>query len=310
VDGQKGTTVDGQWHHVVIVDTTGVNASAMDIGRVSSSYFSGLIDDVRIYTRELSQAEITRLYKSGATVKIGISPANDSLGKGLVGWWTFDGKDMAGVAPAIEYALDKSGNGNRGTLTNGPTRVAGKIGQGLQFDGVDDYVNAGNASNLHMTQNTSMTFSAWIKVRNVHGDDFTILRYDDIDDADGDAPSTRNLYVFRVTIGFALQFFFGPSSGTSGPTSNSTLSLNQWYHVVAVRDVAADTASVYINGIADGTATDTTTGTWETTGQALYIGRFKNASSNEWFSGPIDDVRIYNRALNADEIKRLYNMGR
>jgi hypothetical protein len=58
---------------------------------------------------------------------------------------------MAGNSTAGEYAVDVSGNGNRGKLTNGPQRVGGKIGQGLQFDGSNDYVDLGTPAILDIT---------------------------------------------------------------------------------------------------------------------------------------------------------------
>src|SRR5918994_74926 len=68
------------------------------------------------------------------------APRYLGLERGLVGFWSFDGKTVAGV-----HSYDASGNGNRGTLTptggTGPVRAAGKIGQGLEFDGVDDSVD-------------------------------------------------------------------------------------------------------------------------------------------------------------------------
>jgi hypothetical protein len=49
------------------------------------------------------------------------------------GHWTFDGLTIAGTR-----VFDASGSGNYGTMTNGPTLVNGKLGQGLSFDGSDD----------------------------------------------------------------------------------------------------------------------------------------------------------------------------
>src|SRR3989338_6317626 len=57
------------------------------------------------------------------------APSSIGLISGLVGYWSFDGKDMAG-----NTAYDRSGNANNGTLTNGPVRTIGKIGQGLRFE--------------------------------------------------------------------------------------------------------------------------------------------------------------------------------
>ena len=59
----------------------------------------------------------------------------------LVGHWTFDGPHMGGAGTT---ATDISGQGNHGTLTNGPVRAAGKLGQALEFDGGNDYVSVGS----------------------------------------------------------------------------------------------------------------------------------------------------------------------
>jgi hypothetical protein len=59
-------------------------------------------------------------------------------------------------------AYDRSGNGNRGILTNGLLPSLGRIGQGLQFDAVNDSVDLGNPSSLNL--DTNFTLSAWVKV--------------------------------------------------------------------------------------------------------------------------------------------------
>jgi membrane-bound metal-dependent hydrolase YbcI (DUF457 family) len=61
------------------------------------------------------------------------APISLGLAQGLVGHWTFDGLTIAGTR-----VFDASGSGNYGTMTNGPTLVNGKLGQGLIFDGSDD----------------------------------------------------------------------------------------------------------------------------------------------------------------------------
>jgi hypothetical protein len=60
-------------------------------------------------------------------------------------------------------ATDRSGQGNNGTLTNGPQRTIGKIGQGLSFDGVDDYVSITDQPILR-PGNSSWSVSAWAKM--------------------------------------------------------------------------------------------------------------------------------------------------
>jgi hypothetical protein len=69
------------------------------------------------------------------------APASLGLISGLVGYWSFDGSDMAGLT-----AFDRSGQGNDGTLVNDPiTKVIGRIGQALKFEGSAPRVNAGSA---------------------------------------------------------------------------------------------------------------------------------------------------------------------
>ncbi len=76
----------------------------------------------------------------------------------IVGYWKLD--EGTGT-----IAQDSSGNGNDGTLTNGPTWSAGQFNGALQFDGIDDYVTI-PSSNEFDTQ-TALTISAWINPDNV-----------------------------------------------------------------------------------------------------------------------------------------------
>src|SRR3989338_5345117 len=90
------------------------------------------------------------------------APPYIGLQEGLVGFWSFDGPDMSQSTNNV-WALDRSGQGNNGQLTNMATssaRKIGKIGQALDFDGVDDYVNVPDATSLDVD---SFTISTWAK---------------------------------------------------------------------------------------------------------------------------------------------------
>jgi hypothetical protein len=89
VDGSLGSTIDTNWHHVVITTGSDVNANAVDIGRISTGYFDGQIDDVRLYDRVLSAAEITALAASPptacaatTTIADGTDPGNTTIAPG------------------------------------------------------------------------------------------------------------------------------------------------------------------------------------------------------------------------------------
>lgn len=79
-------------------------------------------------------------------------PFQAGLNYGLVGCWNFDG--------SYTKAPDCSGNNNTGTLTGGPTKTQGKIGQALDFDGVDDYVAVPYSSSIAPS---NITLSYWMK---------------------------------------------------------------------------------------------------------------------------------------------------
>src|SRR3989344_3577385 len=98
------------------------------------------------------------LWSSDANAGVIVNrPLALGLENGLVGYWSFDGSAMGTTS-----AIDSSGNGNTGWLTNGPVREIGKIGQALEFDGSDDYVNAGNGSSINVVGN--FTGSAWVNI--------------------------------------------------------------------------------------------------------------------------------------------------
>jgi hypothetical protein len=61
VDGVAGSAITAGWHHIVITDTTGVNASTFQLGRAATGYFDGAIDEIRAYSRVLSANDVSYL---------------------------------------------------------------------------------------------------------------------------------------------------------------------------------------------------------------------------------------------------------
>ncbi|MEI8096833.1 MAG: LamG domain-containing protein, partial [Candidatus Moraniibacteriota bacterium] len=144
---ETATINDGVWHHVcgvydrhasVSAYSDGVLANATDISGDAAysitntgsfnlggiaAYFTGSIDEVRVYNRVLTQAEITKLYQTTATAKVNTSQNTQST-SGLVGLWSFNGPDISGTT-----ATDRSGNGNNGTLGGSsiPTITEGRV---------------------------------------------------------------------------------------------------------------------------------------------------------------------------------------
>ena len=84
-------------------------------------------------------------------------------------------------------------------------------------------------------------------------------------------------------------------------SADSTISVGQWYHVAATIDSSYN-MKLYVNGVQQ-TAT-ANSGSMYNSGTYIAM---SDSSAGAPFNGTIDDVRIYNRALSASEIWRLYN---
>jgi hypothetical protein len=182
-------------------------------------------------------------------------------------------------------ALDSSGRGNTGTIREA-TRVAGRFGQGLQFDGVNDWITVNDADSLDLS--SGMTIEAWVKPSLLTGwrtilmkESATGLAYGLYANNDTNRPSV-NVHA----AGGAEQDIRG----------TATLSTTAWTHVAATHD--GSTLRLYVSGTQ--VATRAFASALAATSQPLRIGG--NAVWNEWFSGQLDEVRVYNRALTAAEI--------
>jgi hypothetical protein len=286
VDGVQSITAAGS-----LISGGGVTSIGYDINRANYP-FKGKIDEVRIYSRALSATEVTTLYTAG-TQKINASRnvTGSSLDNGLVGLWSFDGKDMNGAT-----AYDRSGNGNDGTLTNGPVPAIGKMGQALSFDGVDDYVGVSDSNSLDLT--THFTISLWMKSSNIS--QYQTYLLSKLNNSGSD-----NVYSILYNYGGGrVQFYCGAGCGIGMSGSEMFVTDTGWHHIVY--DYDGSTFTGYVDGVQKISQTAAAILN-PSTGNLLFASF--NGGQN-YFNGSLDDVRIYNRALSASEIKLLYNTGK
>ena len=94
-----------------------------------------------------------KAFKSGSNASAEASASFTVAPSNLVAYWKFD--EGSGTT-----AADSSGNGNTGTLINGPLWTAGKAGNALYFDGIDDNVTVLDSASLHLS--SAFTLSAWV----------------------------------------------------------------------------------------------------------------------------------------------------
>jgi len=214
---------------------------------------------------------------------------------GLVGHWKFD--EGSGI-----IALDSSGNVNNGALVNGPVWTPGKIGQALEFDGVNAYVNVPDTSILEFPEGQSGTISFWFNLAAYPSADGNLI--DKFDSTagqggylyrmfDSDADTTRD--DFR-----AFVHGTGNIAGGGSGINQTNIALNRWYHIVSILNTITNATQLYIDGVSIGSATGLTGGV--TNAQTFSIGGNQTANN---VNAIIDDVRVYNRALSAADITEL-----
>jgi hypothetical protein len=188
-------------------------------------YLQGEIDDVRIYNRILTATEIKQIYNQGAS-KINTQTVNaggDTLRRGLVGHWTFDGADL------VSNVSDKSGSGYTGNMMNMSTstaKVGGVLGQGLKFDGVNDYLTFGDVSLLE--NKSALTISFWVKfdIATNSSDQAIFTQYLN--------SANRTVRIFRVANGrFTSDIRLGSTNYTI-QSNTGVLSNTKWNHLVLV----------------------------------------------------------------------------
>ncbi|QNN22330.1 hypothetical protein HED60_08610 [Planctomycetales bacterium ZRK34] len=210
-------------------------------------------------------------------------------------------KPMVPPPPVLLYGFDEvsgstetdgSGNNHTGTLTNGPTFApgAGTISGAMNFDGVNDYVIADDSTLLN--PRNAISFSAWVKSDNWAGGNPRILQKGNSD----------NQYRFLSEWG-SFKFHL---SGV-GELTHAYPDTASWKHLAATWDGA--TMRLYYDGVE--VASKSATGTIDVTNHPLYVGtKHSTAPSGDHFKGLMDDVRIYNVALNSAEVKWLYDQGK
>ncbi|NLF51142.1 MAG: DUF11 domain-containing protein, partial [Leptolinea sp.] len=190
--------------------------------------------------------------------------------EGLVDWWPFDG-NMSDVA-----------GGRDGSPSFDIAYASGLVGQGLNFDGIDDSVGLGNWFDYQ-----DFSISMWIKPDSIQTSDARILDNNFISSQNWSIQQNNNQtnhYLWSGDIGY--------------------LSSNKWQHLVISHDGSGVSKS-YVDGVLTNT---TQSGQINyNSSRFLHLGQAE-AGGNNW-NGLLDDLDVYNRALSQDEIKNIYFAG-
>jgi len=311
VQTSESVVSTGQWHHVVVVDTgesypdefkiyldgdekalvaggehRGAGKAIIGARYYAGVYslnFDGIIDEVKVYNRIFSADDVFMEYNAGAAAHLGstTSASYDPWGGDPpIAWWSMD--ENSGVD-----TYDRSGSGNDGSIT-GATWAQGKYGPALSFDG-NDNVNCGNNTSLTPA---SITIEGWVNLNNWASRHVMLAKWSG--------------YTLEINSNATIAFGLSGVTGASSPyynSSPSTITWNEWHHLVCTWDDTTKGIAIYIDG--QKVKSDTLSGSISHSTSSLIMGW----SFNE-LNGLIDDVKIYNYARTQAQVAWDYNKGK
>ncbi len=285
------------------------NAAPLLIGAHATGlgFFKGLIDEVEIFNRALDQTEIQTIYNAGSAGKCKPNCIQPPLG--MVAWWPGDGT-------ANDFK-----DSNDGTLKNGATFAAGKVGQAFSLDGVSQYVEVPsplsfNSPSLNFGTG-DFSIDAWIKTTNTSGRMAIVEKMENgLDDGHG-----YTLYLNDGKLGFFMtNWSIGPPIALiEGDDTTQNLADGIWHHVAVTVHPTSNlnnNGQLFINGIPVGKLINIGN-TWNVgtttpdNNHPLRIGASDSFFSGEtnFFKGSIDEVEIFNRSLTDKEVGDIFNAG-
>jgi len=220
-----------------------------------------------------------------------MSQASAQPTSGLIGYWKFD--EGSG-----NVANDNSGMGNHGTIY-GAFWTEGMVRKALSFDGVDDYVYVPHSSSLN-DYSQGLTLMAWIKTDNVSKFKQMIIEKGN---GTGYFGTDYALDLLEDNLFFGIG---GSEQWVVYVVLPDILKPNEWYHVAGTWN--RTNWAIYINGQLKAQGENFSNSPLNFTDNPLYVGQVGNYYWT-FFNGIIDEPRIYNRGLTADEIKECLTAG-
>ncbi|MEU1782135.1 LamG domain-containing protein [Streptomyces abikoensis] len=263
----------------------GLQIGAGSYGSKRAAFFPGQIDELEIFDRSASADEIKQLFAKNRLRGPGrparaVFPFDEDAGA----------KEVTGrtdVMPAVFHGGPKAGE-------------AGVDGKALSFDGIDDYATVGAPQ-----FNTAAGFavSLWARLPKDKPTHTSVL----ITQAGANASGAELYY----SSSYDRWVFNQHTSDVKDPVSNKVVQSagtapegGEWAHLVGVHDPVARTLTLYVNGIAAGSVPLTAPWTAE---KQLQIGAGSyGGTPGNFFSGEIDDIRLYDRPVSAGEVQQLF----
>ncbi len=267
----------------------GVDADSVCTGSLGN-YLNGKIDDIHVYNYARTPAQIAWDMNKGAPI----------------GWWKLDEcsgtsvNDSAGNITSGTIVPGASGNTSAGNCSSGTSThmwndgTTGKFNSSLGFDKIDDAVTFAADSKLNLDKGG--TIAAWINPTSTGEGGFGRIV-----DKSSDSSATGG-YGFEMDSG--SNKFYGEIAGSTCISEANAISLSQWNHVAWTFD--GTNWKLYSNGKLNKTCSNSNLP--PTTSLGVTIGN-RQGATDRTFEGLIDDVRLYNYPLTAQQIKTIANNG-
>jgi len=279
----------------------GTTIVAVNYGEVTGAgdYVGGIAgDSVGTISGAVNYGDVTGTYDYVG----GIAGRSDGriTDRGLVGYWQMDEASWDGTSGEV---LDSSGHGNDGTAAGDANTGAGGVsGRMGVFDGNGDYADCGSDGSLWLSRSVSISF--WMNATNLSNTPRMVVF-----GASGETYATNYLYEVGVMPDGRIRLFHEYAAGSnvdSTTTGQYIKATGVWYHISAVRDDDAMEWRVYVNGTLVETVGYGKSVTGGTDGKFV-IGSAADGTSS--FNGTMDEVKIYNFALNNSEALNIYGGG-
>ncbi|MFG3370526.1 LamG-like jellyroll fold domain-containing protein [Streptomyces sp. NPDC048156] len=265
----------------------GLQIGGKNITGTASSFFPGSIDSLQLFDKPLAQDEVDKLH----TKQTVGDPGRPAIA-------VFDLDEPAGATEITGHGGVLPAKYN-GTVTTGVEGIAGKA---ATFDGSTGYAKIGQTSGPHLNTSRPFTVSAWAKLDKRPTGAAVIAAQ-----AGKDRPGFELYYSATYDRWAVNQYSSDAASATpvrAMQDDGVTAHVGEWVQLVGVHDPVADTLTLYVNGVKAGTT--------ELAGafyadQSMYIGASNySGAMGSYFPGAIDDVRLLDRPVSAEEVQQMY----
>ena len=248
---------------------------------------------------QVSDGQFKKVYvqlNPAAAVKaVKVSPAGViSQDDGEIGWWKFD--EGTGTT-----AIDTSGYANKGTISGATwaNENVCKKGTCLSFDGIDDYVG----TTLNLSGTSDYTVSLWVSIDST----FPADKYDRFFGTQSWGAGRLGI-IMQPAGAYSLNTYFG-GGYDYWLTAGQVLPKDTWVYLAATFD-RDGLQKVYYNGKEKASISMAPASAISWLSEPFRVACGTNGSVYQPHKGYIDDVRVYDRVLSADEVKKLYETTR